>query len=159
MNELHQKRPQNQDWPKWSIVVLFQGLGHNFFILDHVLWFRSATLTSPHFRENACSTYPVPILPLLFVCESGRPAVRWLTREPFAGVATAAGCCYGEELEGERGGEGVCSSCWRTLSVWSGWGASTIWGEVNNQHCLGRCNLYWWYYHGTSMSKMGWILD
>ena len=61
----------------------------------------------------------VPCLdpPLLFVCESGRPAVRWLTREPFAGVATAAGCCYGEELGGiERGRGSAAAADARSLS-------------------------------------------
>ena len=42
------------------------------------------------------------------------------------------------------GGEGsaVAAADARSLSGLGGvWGASTIWGEVNNQHCLGRCNL------------------
>ena len=121
----------------------FQGLGHTFYILEHILWFRSATLTSPQFRENACSTYPVSILPFLFVCESGRPAVQWLTREPFAGVATAAGCCYGEELGGiERGRGSAAAADARSLSGLGG-ERQPFGGEGNNQHCLGRCNLYW----------------
>ena len=59
--------------------------------------------------------------PFLFVYESGRPAVQWLTREPFAGVATAAGCCYGEELGEERGGGGLQQLLTHALClVWVG---------------------------------------